>query len=123
MLINSRHEDKYFQSNFDKEKNQNDLDFPSVFRIQNDSSKDTVYELRNRLRINQFDHEQFEPKYTSIDARKYYTGIYERNKRIKDEDLVKTIGQYSREKGSYKVGAIKIFELFEEIYANKPKRE
>lgn len=49
--------------------------------------------------------------------------MYDRNKKIKDEDLVKTIGQYARDKGTHKAGDIKIHEFFEEIYANKPKLE
>tara|TARA_B110000285_G_C15023047_1_gene562641 strand:+ start:672 stop:812 length:141 start_codon:yes stop_codon:yes gene_type:complete len=36
---------------------------------------------------------------------------------------VKTLGQYVQGKGAHKAGGVKIYELFEEIYKNKPKLE
>ena len=56
MMIKSRHEDEYFKNNYDIKANENDLNFPQPFRISNNSKEDTVYKLRNDLRLNKFDH-------------------------------------------------------------------
>lgn len=55
-MIKSRHEDEYFKNNYDIKANENDLNFPQPFRISNNSKEDTVYKLRNDLRLNKFDH-------------------------------------------------------------------
>jgi hypothetical protein len=118
MMINSRHEDQYFKKNYDIKANQNDLNFPQGFRIQNDSLEDSVYKLRNDLRINRFNHTKFDPTLTSIDAKKYFKGIYEPNKSIKDEELIKSFGEFVTENGNHKIGAVKLHELFASIQAS-----
>ena len=96
MLIDSTAEEDYFKEHL-KEilKERNRIDVPDMYRFSTDIEGDSILRLRDRARVNTFDHMKFHPSLQSATGKKLFKGIYIKNEEFPKEDLTKRFSEYA----------------------------